>query len=113
MAITQQKLYKVTKVKVRKPTPDVICPHCSKRVAARGLQGHINLVHGISKNEREVSQKVSQKMKDGGFTPNNIGNKVRIKKTGEIGIIIRVDPVGKADIMSIEEIRSLYEKHCK
>lgn len=113
MAITQQKLYKVTKVKVRKPTPDVTCPHCYKKVAARGLQGHINLVHGISKNERKVSQKVSQKMKDGGFTPDNIGNKVRVKKTGEIGIIIGVYPDGKANIMSIEEIRSLYEKHCK
>lgn len=109
MATTQQKLFKVTKVKVRKPTPDVTCPHCNKKVAARGLQGHINLAHGISKNEN----KVSQKMKDGGFTRNHVGDKVRIKKTGEIGIIIRVDPVGKADIMSIEEIRSLYQKHCK
>lgn len=112
MAITQQKLYKVTKVKVRKPTPDVICPHCSKKVAARGLPMHIKLAHGISKNER-VSQKVSQKMKDGGFTPKNIGDKVRLKKTDEIGIIIGVYPDGKAEIMSLEEIRSLYEKHCK
>jgi hypothetical protein len=110
MATTQQKLYKVTKVKVRKSTPEKTCPHCYKKVAARGLDMHIKWAHSISKNESQVSQKWNGGY--GGFTQNDVGKKIRIKKTGEIGIIVGMNPDG-IELLTIEEIRSLYEKHCK
>lgn len=45
MAKTQEKLYKVTRVRARKPAQVKMCPHCKKNIAARGLQGHIRIVH--------------------------------------------------------------------
>lgn len=107
MATTQQKLYKVTKVKVRKPTPEKTCPYCSKKVAARGLAMHIRLQHP---NEKKIlNNHVIPELKE--------GMKVQIKKglpnEGKMGIVMSVDSNGKAEIVLLEQIEKLYKQHCK
>ena len=107
MATTQQKLYKVTKVKVRKPTPEKTCPHCSKKVAARGLAMHIRLQHP---NEKKIlNHQVIPELK--------AGMKVQIKKglpdEGKMGIVMSVDSKGNAEIVLLEKIEELYKKHCQ